>query len=306
MRSKVKVMAAAGLALILAGAGLYAFLAARGRQGPAETADGWPGVELPSLLPVGTPVLGGASNLLLVGLSEETRSGKAFVAADTVVVVRLDERLRRAACLFIPRTTLLEIRDQGRRTLDELYSLGGLPLLRQSLQDLTGLVFDHWMLLERRQFAWLVDLCGGINHTLTQPVSDPRWGSLEAGAALLDGNGAVLVNAYTGYEGGEPGRIRAQQSFLLSAAAQLHRAASRPGFAWIVNLAAGVIQGDLPTGTLLGLAREFASWPVADLSLGTAPGANGSIGGKKVYLLDEEALRRSVESMVSTVTVPAP
>ncbi len=295
------------LAAVLAGSGAAAFLWLRRGRESGKSEPGWPGVERPPLTRQAPPNTGDDFNLLVVVLGTEGSGRDARTVADVTVLMRLDMRLKRAACLFMPRTTYLEIRDRGKVTLDELWSLGGLPLMKASLQDVTGLIIERHLVLRQEQLARLVDLYGEISFTLTETVSDPRAGTLQPGPVRLDGSGTAAVIAYKRYGGGELGRIAVQQSLMLSAAAQLHRAASRPAFAWTLSLAAAEMDTDLSTDSLLRLFREFSSWPVADLSVGTAPGVSGSLGGKRsVFLLDEAGLRDTVSSMLAAATVPAP
>jgi len=302
-----KVTAALLATVLLAGAGAAGFFLLRGEKEQDTERSGWPGAESPPLVRETPPDLGDAFNLLVVVLGQEGSGKEIRTVADTVVLVRVDLRLKRAACLFLPRTTYLEIAGMGKLTLAELWAPGGLALTTAALQDVTGMLIDHHLVLRQDQLARLVDLYGEIDFTLPEAVNDPRRGSLEPGAVQLDGSGVVLVSTYGGYAGGEIGRIGIERSLLVSAAAQLHRAASRPAFAWTVNLSAAEMDTDLATDQLLRLARGFASWPVADLSVGTAPGESGTIGGrKKVFLLDETGLRNAVSSMLAAATVPVP
>lgn len=269
-----------------------------------EEAAGWPDVPLPPLTAEPRPLENAPFNLLVLGLGSGAQGRTGADACDAVSLFHVDERLKRIALLSIPAGTYVDIQGYGKRTLGEVYGLGGIDLVEQVVEDITGMPVRNSLALEQEGFAWLVDMLGGVQFNLQEDVSDPRWGSLEAGPVLLDGNGALLVTCSNSYPG-ELDRIRARQAFLISAANQVHRAASQPAFAWLVNLGMDEFRTGLGIEEAIRLAREFGSWPVVDVSAGIAPGASGSIGNRDVYLLDPEKMEETVRSIEASATVPA-
>jgi LCP family protein required for cell wall assembly len=297
------------LAVLLAVTGLLGYLdwlrSSRNSENAVETMGDWPGVQLPSLTPETQPVEGEPFNILVLGLNHPRNgNGKSYVN-DVAMVVHVDESLKKVVVASFPRNTYLDIAGYGKRTLDEVYRLGGVPLVTKVLEDITNMRMRNYLVVNQEQFAWLVNLAGGVEYTLQEDVSDTRWGTLKAGAVLLDGTGALLVVASPNYPGGELPRIQARHAFLIAVANQAHRMAGQPGFAWLLNLASSELQTDLSLETLIQLAQEFGTWPVVDISAGIAPGSSGKIDGVSVYLLDQAKLKEMVESIEANAAIPS-
>lgn len=297
------------LAIVVALVGLLGYFdwlrASRGQEQDVVSSEDWPGVQLPSLTLEPRPVESRAFNILVLGLNHPSNGSSKSYVDDVVMVVHVDESLNKVVVLSIPRDTYLDIAGYGKRTLDEAYGLGGIPLVTKVVEDITGMRMRNYLVLKQEQFAWLVELAGGVEYTLQDDITDTRWGTLKAGAVLLDGTGALLVVASPNYPGGELGRIQARHAFLIAVANQAHRMAGQPGFAWLLNLASSELQTDLPLETFIQLAQEFGSWPVVDISAGIAPGSSGKIDGVSVYLLDRAKLKETVESIEASAAIPS-
>jgi LCP family protein required for cell wall assembly len=308
-RGRRALVLAAALAFALAVVALLGYLdwwrGSRSQEPGAVSSGDWPGVQLPSLTPEAQPVEGQPFNILVLGLNHPRNgNGKSYVN-DVVMVVHVDESLNKVAVLSFPRNTYLDIAGHGKRTLDEVYGLGGVPLVAKAVEDITNMRMRNYLAVNQEQFAWLVSLAGGVEYTLQEDVSDTRWGTLKAGAVLLDGTGALLVVASPNYPGGELPRIQARHAFLIAVANQAHRMAGQPGFAWLLNLASSELQTDLSLETFIQLAQEFGTWPVVDIGAGIAPGSSGKIDGVSVYLLDQARLKEMVESIEANAATPS-
>ncbi len=295
------------LLLIFAAAAAFGWRqGARGRGPAPPDGEAWPGVAMPALASSPQRLEEGPFNLLVLGSGGGSREGGAAgPALESVAVVHVDEGLKRVALLSVPVSTYVDLLGRGKHTLGEVYGLGGAELTRQVVEDVVGLPFRGHLELGQEGLAGLVEMLGGVEFNLEEDVADPRWGRLEAGPVLLDGIGVLLVTRSPRYPGGELQRIRAAQALAIAAANRFHGSASLPGAAWLLNLGLERVRTDLGTGEAVRLAREFGSWPVADLSAGTAPGTGGRIGAKAVYLLDREKMEEAVRSVNASATVPS-
>lgn len=72
--------------------------------------------------------------------------------------------------VFAPVGSMVEVPSFGLSALREAYALGGLPLLRQSLENLLGIAFDHVALVAPADLRALVESAGVLPVELTSDV----------------------------------------------------------------------------------------------------------------------------------------
>ena len=97
-----------------------------------------------------------------------------------------------ATMVSIPRDSYLTIPGHGQDKVNAAFSLGGAPLLAQTVELATGLHLDHYAEVEFDGFAALVDAVGGVTMCPAEPINDPLAGiDLPAGCQHLDGRSAL-------------------------------------------------------------------------------------------------------------------
>lgn len=98
---------------------------------------------------------------------------------------------------------------------------GGPGCTVAAINDLTGLSIDHFMMADFNAVKELSSTLGGVEVCVEEPVDDEYSGlSLPAGTSEVEGDQALafLRTRYSFGDGGDAGRIAAQQSFLASMA----------------------------------------------------------------------------------------
>ena len=92
----------------------------------------------------------------------------------------------------IPRDSYVPIPDYGSDKINAAFSIGGPPLLAQTVEQATGLRIDHYAEIGFGGFAGLVDAVGGVTMCPAEPINDPLAGiDLPAGCQELDGRTAL-------------------------------------------------------------------------------------------------------------------
>lgn len=92
----------------------------------------------------------------------------------------------------IPRDSSVPIPGYGRDKINAAYSIGGAPLLAQTVEQATGLRINHYAEIGFGGFAELVDAVGGVTMCPAEPINDPLAGiNLPAGCQELDGRTAL-------------------------------------------------------------------------------------------------------------------
>ena len=137
--------------------------------------------------------------------------------ADTIMILTVPPN-GNTSLISLPRDTYTEIPGHGWNKLNAAFSLGGPPLLRQTVEGLTGIGVDHYVEIGMGGLADVVDAVGGVELCLDYDVDDRdsrlQW---QAGCHVADGETA-LAFARMRYADplGDIGRTQRQQQVIQS------------------------------------------------------------------------------------------
>ncbi|NPV60870.1 MAG: LCP family protein [Actinobacteria bacterium] len=265
----------------------------------------FPGVEAPSTLPPAEPLSTTPFNVLILGLDHGAgRSQQGNERSDVMMVAHVDEARGKACLLSIPRDSYVAVPGHGTRKINEAYPLGGPELAAETVEMLTGLDIRNYVVMDFDEFAWLVDLFGGVQVTLDEAIMDPKLGIIPAGSQVLDGQQALIMARSRDYPEGDLERARQQQRLVIQALYKGKALAGGPGAAWFLSVALERLETDLTRDEVIRLAREFAAFPVVDVQGGVLPGRNGATGGASVYFVDQQGTRALVDSIENSCSIP--
>lgn len=267
--------------------------------------EAFPGVEEPALYPPGNVLGSRTMNILILGLDHGMgRPQQGNERSDVIMIAHVDGGRKKTCLLSLPRDSYVQIPGHGRSKINEAYAVGGAELAVRTVEEVTGMDIHRYLALDFDELRWLVDLFGGVQVTLDKAISDPKTGYIPAGNSLLDGNQALVMARSRDYPQGDLERVRQQQRLIRQILYKGKEMAAYPGAAWFLSVALDNLESDLSREEVIGLAREFASFPVVDVQGGVAPGRLGMAGGASVYFLDEAKLRLLVASIEELCTVP--
>jgi len=120
-----------------------------------------------------------------------TGGGGIGSRTDTMLIYYIPPR-GNPALISLPRDTYLPIPGHNKNKLNAAYALGGPSLLVQTVEQATGIRIDGYLEIGFGGFVQLVDLVGGIEVCLDQPVVDQNSNlNLPAGCQTLDGVNAL-------------------------------------------------------------------------------------------------------------------
>lgn len=176
-----------------------------------------------------------AENILVMG--SDTRAGDNSVygsgiqgaRSDTVVLVHLSAGRTRADLVSIPRDSVVDIPecylDNGktlpptRNRFNDAYSRGGPACSIRTVEQLTQIRVDHYVVVDFEGFSRMVDALGGVDVCVPKAVHDPKAKlTLDAGRQHVDGTTALAYARarYTLGDGSDLGRIDRQQALMSS------------------------------------------------------------------------------------------
>ncbi|MEY9967427.1 LCP family protein required for cell wall assembly [Streptacidiphilus sp. MAP12-16] len=185
--------------------------------------------------PTVAPIAYNAENILLIGSDSRAGANSSYgdpnggARSDTTIVLHLSKDRKSAVAMSIPRDAMVHIPacelPDGNHTnamfaqFNWAYSYGGTACTIRTVENLTGIRIDHFMVVDFNGFKTMVDAVGGVKICLAKPVADKNAQLyLPAGRQTINGTqalGFVRVRETIG-DGSDTERMGRQQQFLSS------------------------------------------------------------------------------------------
>lgn len=280
-------------------------------------------------------------NILLIG--SDVRAEDAADAAevdgmrsDTTIVMHISADRQRVELVSIPRDSHVQIpecvRTDGSTTrardtrFNEAFSLGGQSGLTadaaactiKTVESLTGVFIDGWVVVDFAGFTSMVDALGGIPICIPNDMESPKAGlSVTAGQQVLDGTTALaFARARTGTgvgDGSDTNRLGRQQQLLAATANTVfskNLLTDSAALYRFLTAATGSLTTDTELGSisnLAGLAFSLRNIPPANIVFMTIPFASYPADPNQVvWTSDAAQVWSSIASDLPVVAAPAP
>lgn len=243
-------------------------------------------------------------NFLLLGSDSRISAGDpsqwqaGAQRTDAMMLVQLSGDRQSATVMSIPRDSWVEIPGRGYHKINAAFSFGGPSLTIQTVEHLTGVPIDHLAVADFESFSALTDELGGVDITLTQPLSVGGT-TLEPGEHRLDGEQALrYARERYNVAGGDFGRVQRQQNWMRAIMARtferevLTNPGRLMGLLETISESVAVDEG-LSIGQMRSLAIDSRDLRPSRVQFVTAPN-NGTgwspDGSQSIVVLDEDAL----------------
>jgi LCP family protein required for cell wall assembly len=248
-------------------------------------------------------------NILLLG-SDTDEKFQGQPLAQTDIVVTIDPTAKTVGMLSIPRDFFLNVPGYGMHKLDEAYSLGGVALSCQTLEQDFGIPLNYYAWVGLDGFINVINTVGGVDVNVTHAIVDDNYPNdlnnkadpyalerlyIAPGPQHLNGQQALeYVRSRHADLVGDFGRSARQQQVLLSLKSKLDNPDIFGKLATIANELKGSVKTDMQLTDVLKLmdfARGVNANTVQRLVLeppystqGTAPANAGIDSGASVVL----------------------
>ncbi|WP_238146596.1 LCP family protein [Ornithinimicrobium murale] len=226
------------------------------------------------------PADGAGSNFLLVGTDSRENLSRAErndlvtghaegARADTMMLLHLPDS-GEPILVSVPRDSYVEIPGQGSNKINAAYSIGGPPLLVDTLEQSTGLRIDGYLEIGFGGFVEVVSTVGGVEMCLDEPVSDEKTRlDLPEGCQRLEGAEALnYVRMRYSDPRGDLGRVERQREFL-SALTQEMATPETMLVPWRLR------DVGTATGSAMALGEDTSMWETGRMALGMRSIAQG-------------------------------
>lgn len=135
-------------------------------------------------------------NILILGV--DTKSNKIdYGRTDAIIVLQLDKEHDKMTMVSIPRDSYVEINNKGYNDkINHAYNKG-IESTKTTVENLMGIEFDYWTVINFSSFVQIIDALGGIEvdvpFDFVEQNSDREMGTLKfvKGFQVLDGEKAL-------------------------------------------------------------------------------------------------------------------
>lgn len=280
------------LAVVLAVAGSAAGGLALRAQSPARAQDAAPagGESSGSFVPPAAP---GLITILVLGSDARPGEPIARLRSDSIHLVTINPRTGAGTVLGFPRDSYVAIPGRGSARINEAMAYGGPQLTEATIESLTGIHIDYYVLASFQGFSDLVDGIGGIVVDVPYDMQDPYSGAnFRKGRTKLNGTRALaFARDRHSVPGGDFGRSENQGRLLLAALRQLRQdfaVAPASVTKWVV-VAARHVTTDLTIPELFRLGAAATRIRPSRVTNVVVPGSVGMVGSASVVFVAPSA-----------------
>ncbi len=229
-----------------------------------------------------------------VALLGSDASADGVSRSDTIVVAKAG-----GGMVAVPRDTLVEIPGVGEDKINVAFAAGGPELTVETLEYLTELPIDNYVVVHFDGVEDIVNAMGGITVEVEEPIEVGIGGrpvSIPAGTQTLDGFEALAYVRYRGTPTADIGRIGRQQRFLQ----ELAREATSPAKLPRLPATTLAVWRNIETSMNPLQATRFAIQMrlAGSVEAEVYPGTPQYIGGISYWVPDRQAGAQVVEQTI--------
>lgn len=234
--------------------------------------------------------------LFVLVIGSDARPGRSALnaRADSIHIVGVNPRLGRVSVLGIPRDSWVSIPGSGTNKINAALVRGGPELLVRTVERLSDIHIDAFVLTGFVGFERLIDAVGGVDIKIPYPIDDSAAGAhFGRGPEHLNRDEALAFSrARHDVPAGDFSRSLNQGRLMIAALATLREQVARGRLdallPWV--LAGGrFLQTDLSLGQIFELLLAAPGFEPARTRNEVASGSGTTIGGLSVVVLGERA-----------------
>lgn len=237
----------------------------------------------------------GKGKIFVLIIGNDARSGNPDQSrADAIHLAGINVDKMRGGILNFPRDSWVPIPGRGSAKINEALYHGGPELVATTLEQLTGITIDYWVMTGFEGFRNIVMDLGGVRMHIPRDINDPTGSGahIKAGSRNLRYHSALAyVRTRHSFPNGDIDRSTNQGKFLLALLRKLRRQVSRDPASLLrwMGTTREHTRLDIPADELfrLGLlATELNPKRVGNV---TVPVSIGAVGAASVVFISQEA-----------------
>lgn len=243
------------------------------------------------------PRYGPTDPFFLLAIGSDARPGVCMPVgrclADSIHLIGVNPRKGLATILGFPRDSYVQIPGAGSAKINDALLRGGPELVVKTVEQLTGITIDYYMLTSFEGLPAMVNDVGGVTVEIPYDMNDPASGAFfSAGARRLSGKEALAFSRNRkDTPNGDFSRSENQGLLVLGALRELHRDVGKDPatlFRWILA-GAEHVQTDLGFGDIFNLMVTSLSVDPDRVTNCVVPGSLGFAGEASIVVLSDTA-----------------
>jgi len=248
-----------------------------------------------SVRPQGDVGTGSSDPLFLLLIGSDSRPGTPVDRGlgDSLHIVGVNAEQGMASVLGIPRDSYVPTPGGGTRKINSALTMGGPELMVRTVEELTNIPIDAYLLTGFDGFRRMVAEVGGVEITIPYAMNDPSSGAnFQPGRTRLDaGEALALARNRKDAPRGDFGRSQNQGRIIVAAAQELRRDFARDPltlFRWVVA-GARYLQTDLSLEDTLRLLVAALTIDAGHVRNEVVSGVGGFAGSQSIVRLLPQA-----------------
>jgi LCP family protein required for cell wall assembly len=216
------------------------------------------------------------------------------VNADAIHIAGVNTQTMKGGVLNFPRDSWVTIPGYGSGRINEALHAGGPELVAKTLESITGITIDYWVIVGFEDFVNIIDALGGVKMHIPTDVYDPigSGAKIEAGTQNLGAEEALsYVRTRKVFANGDIDRTTHQADFLIAMLRKLRRQVDYSPtslFRWTA-VARRFARHDLSAAEMFRLGVLASQVDPADVGNVTVPVSYGMVGAASVVFISPEA-----------------
>ncbi len=258
-------------------------------------------------------------NVLLLGSDSRAEDGSLLTdlgdRADTILVAHIPPDRQTVQIMSIMRDSWIEIPGHGMGKVNGALSLGGVPLMVQTVEGLIDQRIDHVAIIDFEGFEGLTEALGGVTVDNDLAFAERGYDFPQGDITLQGEEALVYVRARYPFSDGDYQRTHNQRAFLRGMMSQLMTRENMTNPNRIADIFATVSPHVATTdtvdlGTVLSLAPSLAGISGSEIQTFTMPTlGTGMEGSQSVVYINEDGLaevQAAFDEESMTTFQPAP
>jgi LCP family protein required for cell wall assembly len=232
-------------------------------------------------------------NVLILGIDQLDNEPSR---ADSIIVLSTNRDAGVISMVSIPRDSRVEIPGFGLDKINHAMALGGIDLMRPTVEQLLGIPLHYYVYTNFSGFKNTVDTLGGIEVNVErQIIGHDGRPIVEPGLQRLSGNQALTYVRFRSDAEGDFGRMRRQQQVLKAMGKSFMKPATIVLLPSLLEQLAKDVRTDMPLPQLMSLGQKVTTQDFSEINTVQLRGTSTLIDGISYVILDQEFLDMTVK-----------
>ncbi|QBK26031.1 LCP family protein [Ureibacillus thermophilus] len=212
----------------------------------------------------------GFVNYLIIGVDSR---GEEKSRSDTMMLLSWNKETNDVKLVSFMRDIYANIPGYDSWKLNTAYYLGGVQLLKKTLNEMFDIPIHHYVVMDFKSFESLIDLIApnGVEIEVEKDMSAYIGVTLKKGVHRLNGKELLGYARFRHDEQGDFGRVERQQKVIEALKDEVLRPANIKNLPKLIGAAQGYIQTDMTSGEEIKTVFSVLKGGVPDLQKMTIP-----------------------------------